>query len=231
MAIIVQEPQVRELKLSEAVLAYASVLLLSREDVKMLKVKDAYALHKVVYGLFEDVRSEAEKVAGKSSGILYADKGGDIHTRQILLLSNRKPHQTPQFGRVKTTPIFMGFANHNEYAFEIIINPAKRNNTTGKIVSIRGREEIEQWFIKRANESYGFKVNPMSIQTEQMSVQTFEKSGQAVTHSSATIKGQLIVTDRKFFVNSFTQGLGRGKSFGFGLLQIVPLLSAQPPLR
>ena len=50
------------------------------------KVKDAYALHKVVYGLFEDVRTEADKAAGKSSGILYADKGGDFHTRQILLL-------------------------------------------------------------------------------------------------------------------------------------------------
>jgi len=212
--------------MSEAILAYASVLLLSREDVKMLKVKDAYALHKVVYGLFEDVRSEADKVDGKSSGILYVDKGGDFHTRQILLLSSRKPHQTPQFGQVKTAPIFMSFANHDEYAFEITINPAKRDSATGKIVSIRGRDEVEQWFIQRAAESYGFKVNPSSIQTEQMSVQTFEKSGQVVTHGSATIKGQLVVTDRKLFLNSFTQGIGRGKSFGFGLLQIVPLLSA-----
>ncbi len=212
--------------MSEAILAHASVLLLSREDIKMLKVKDAYALHKVVYGLFEDVRSEAEKAAGKSSGILYADKGGDFHTRRILLLSNRKPHQTPQFGQVKTNPIFTSFANHAEYAFEITINPVKRDNASGKIISIRGREEIEQWFMQRASDSYGFKVNSASLQTEQMSVQTFEKSGQTVTHGSATIKGQLVVTDRNVFVNSFKQGLGRGKSFGFGLLQIVPLRGA-----
>lgn len=212
--------------MNDAILAYASVLLLSREDIKMLKVKDAYALHKVVYGLFEDVRSEAEKAAGKSSGILYADKGGDFHTRQILLLSNRKPHQTPQFGQVKTSPVLTGFANSNEYAFEITINPVKRDNATGKIISIRGREEIEQWFMQRASDSYGFEINPTNIQIEQMSVQTFEKSGHTVTHSSATIKGQLKVTDRKLFMNCFTQGLGRGKSFGFGLLQIVPLQPA-----
>jgi len=209
--------------MNEAILAHASVLLLNREDIKMLKVKDAYALHKVVYGLFEDVRSDAEKAAGKSSGILYADKGGDFQTRQILLLSNRKPHQTPQFGQVKTKPISTDFANHDEYAFEIIINPVKRNNATGKIISIRGRDEIEQWFIERAADAYGFKVNATSIQIEQMSVQTFEKSGQTVTHGSATIKGQLTVIDRNLFIKSFTQGLGRGKSFGFGLLQIVPL--------
>jgi CRISPR system Cascade subunit CasE len=216
--------------MTDAILAHASVLLLSREDIKMLKVKDAYALHKVVYGLFEDVRSEAEKAAGKSSGILYADKGGDFNTRQILLLSNRKPHQTPQFGQVKTSPILTSFANHAEYAFEITINPVKRDNASGKIIGIRGREEIQQWFMQRASDAYGFKVNPASIQIEQISVQTFEKSSeksvQIITHGSATIKGQLIVTDREIFVNSFTQGLGRGKSFGFGLLQIVPLQTA-----
>lgn len=212
--------------MTETTLAHASLLLLSREDIKMLKVKDAYSLHKVVYGLFEDVRSEAEKAAGKSSGILYADKGGDFHTRQILLLSNRKPHQTPQFGQVKTNPILSSFVNHDEYAFEITINPVKRDNASGKIIAVRGREEIQKWFMHRASDAYGFKVNPSSIQTEQISVQMFEKSGQTVTHGSATIKGQLIVTDRALFVKSFKQGLGRGKSFGFGLLQIVPLQAA-----
>lgn len=212
--------------MNDEIVAHASVLLLSPEDVKRLKVKDAYALHKVVYGLFEDVRSEAEKAVGKSSGILYADKGGDFHTRKILLLSHRKPHQTPQFGQVKTNPILSSFVNHDEYAFEITINPVKRDNASGKIIAVRGREEIQQWFMQRASDAYGFKVNPVSIQTEQMSVQTFEKSRQTVTHGSATIKGQLIVTDRELFVNSFTQGLGRGKSFGFGLLQIVPLQAA-----
>lgn len=216
--------------MNDAILAHASVLLLSREDIKMLKVKDAYALHKVVYGLFEDVRTEADKAAGKSSGILYADKGGDFLTRQILLLSNRKPHQTPQFGQVKTNQILSSFVNHDDYAFEIKINPVKRDNASGKIIAIRGKQEVQQWFMQRASDAYGFKVNPASIQIEQISVQTFEKSSeksvQTVTHGSATIKGHLTVTDRALFVNSFTQGLGHGKSFGFGLLQIVPLQAA-----
>lgn len=212
--------------MNEDVLAYASVLLLSREDIKTLKIKDAYALHKVVYGLFEDIRSDEEKLAGASSGILYSDKGGDFNSRQILLLSNRKPHQTPQFGQVKTNTIYASFATHGEYAFEITINPGKRDKETGKIVPIRGREEVEQWFKDRAPKSWGFTVNPDSLQTERVGIQTFDKSGQTVTHGSATMKGQLTVIDRNRFIKSFTQGVGRGRAFGFGLLQIVPLTSA-----
>lgn len=95
--------------MNDDLLAYASVLRLSRADIKALKIKDAYALHKVVYGLFEDVRSAAEKQTSAPSGIVYADKGGDFNTRQILMLSNRKPHQTPQFGEVQTKMIHADF--------------------------------------------------------------------------------------------------------------------------
>ena len=209
--------------MSEDILAYASVLRLSRADIKTLNIKDAYALHKVVYGLFEDVRSDAEKQTSTSSSIAYADKGGDFNTRKILMLSNRKPHQTPQFGVVQTKPIHASFLAHERYAFEIILNPSKRDKQTGKVVPIRGREGIEQWIKARAPASWGFSVNPENLQTGQLSVQTFEKAGKTITHGSATLKGELAVIDRDRFIQSFTQGIGRGRAFGFGLLQIVPL--------
>jgi len=205
------------------ILAYASVLALSRKDVKILNIKDAYSLHKVVYGLFADVRSEAEKQNSTPSGIVYADKGGDFNTRRILILSNRKPHQTPQFGEVQTKPIYADFLAHPTYAFEITLNPGKRDKHTRKVVPIRGREAIEQWFRERAPESWGFSVSPTSLQTENLSVQTFEKAGQIITHGSAVLKGALTVVNRERFLQSFTQGLGRGRAFGFGLLQLRPL--------
>lgn len=209
--------------MSEDILAYASVLHLSRADMKTLNIKDAYALHKVVYGLFEDVRTDAEKQTSISSGIVYADKGGDFSTRQILMLSNRKPHQTPQFGEVKTKSIHSDFLAHKCYAFEVTLNPGKRDKETGKVVPIRGREAIEQWFKAHALKSWGFSVNPENLQTNKISVQAFEKMGKTITHGSATLQGELTVIDRERFILSFIQGIGRGRAFGFGLLQIVPL--------
>ncbi|MEO7523733.1 MAG: type I-E CRISPR-associated protein Cas6/Cse3/CasE [Ferruginibacter sp.] len=207
----------------EDAVAYASVLRLSRADMNILGVKDAYALHKVVYGLFEDTRSDAEKQASARSGIIYADKGGDFNTRQILMISNRKPHQTPQFGEVHTRIVHADFLSHEQYAFEVTLNPGKRDQRTGKVVPVRGREAIDQWFKTRAPKSWGFSVNAESLQTGQLGVQTFEKAGNAVTHGSATLKGELTVIDKDCFTKSFTQGIGRGRAFGFGLLQIVPL--------
>lgn len=209
--------------MSKDVLAYASVLRLSRTDIKTLSIKDAYALHKVVYGLFEDVRTDAEKQASTASGIVYADKGGDFNTRQILMLSNRRPHQTPQFGEVQTKSIHADFLTHERYAFDITINPTKRDKQTGKVVAIKGRDEIAAWFIARAPQSWGFAVNDEHLQVEQISVQVFEKDGKSVTHGSAALKGELIVADKECFVQSFKSGIGRARAFGFGLLQIVPL--------
>jgi len=209
--------------MSEDILAYASVLRLSRADMNILKIKDAYGLHKVVYGLFEDVRSDTEKQGSTPSGIIYADRGGGFNTRQVLMLSNREPHQTPQFGKVETRPIRADFLAHERYAFEVTVNPGKRDNQTGKIVPIRGREAIAQWFLERGQQSWGFRVYPDNLQTDKISVQVFEKSGKTITHGSATLKGELSVIDRDRFRQSFIQGIGRGRAFGFGLLQIVPV--------
>jgi len=209
--------------MSEDILAYASVLRLSRADLNTLKIKDAYGLHRVVYGLFEDTRSDAEKQASVPSGIVYADKGGDFNSRQILMLSDRKPHQTPQFGTVETRSVPESFLNHTHYAFEVTLNPGKRDKQTGKIVPMRSREEVAQWFLGRAEISWGFSVNAENLQTERIGVQTFNKGDRTITHGSANLKGELSVTGPDCFRQSFLQGIGRGRAFGFGLLQIVPL--------
>lgn len=208
---------------SDSTTLYAGVLRLSRSDVKALKVTDAYSLHRVVYDLFDDVRSEQQKQASVPSGILYADKGGDFNSRVILMLANRPPNLAPEFGKVESKTISEHFLQHNRYAFEVTVNPGKRDKQSGKIVAVRGREAITGWFIERAEKSWGFKVNPDNLQIEKMAVQTFKKDGQTVTHGSTTLKGELQVTDREQFSQSFRQGIGRGRSFGFGLLQIVAL--------
>jgi CRISPR system Cascade subunit CasE len=144
------------------------------------------------------------------------------------MLSNRKPHQTPQFGEVQTKPIHKSFLTHERYAFDITLNPTKREQNkcdkqAGKVVAIKGHNDITAWFIARAPQSWGFAVTAEHLQVGKVSVQVFEKEGRTVTHGSATLTGELIVADRDRFIQSFTCGIGRGRAFGFGLLQIVPL--------
>ena len=199
----------------------ASALHLSRADVKALGIKDTYSLHIAVYSLFDDIRTEDEKQKSISSGILYADKGGDIRGRKILMLSNRQPN-IPEHGELSIKKIADSFLDYENYRFEVVMNPTKRENLSRKIIALRTREEIAAWFIEKSPQ-WGFTVSPEHLQVGEIEVKRFEKNGHPVTQGQAKLTGRLTVCDKEKFVQSFQTGIGRGKAFGCGLLQIVPL--------
>ena len=196
----------------------ASVLKLNRSDCRALKLKDAYSVHKIVYSLFP-------KQDDQLRDFIYADKGGDWNSRLILILSERKP-EIPNFGKIVSREVFESFLGWNYYGFEVVVNPTQRNGPSKKTTPIRGQEDLHRWFIQKAP-SWGFEVEPDSLQISHTGVLNFEKvkDGKifAQTHGSATFVGKLKVIDKYIFVKSFKQGIGRAKGFGFGLLQIVPI--------
>lgn len=201
---------------------FASLLSLSRADLKTLKVTDNYSIHRIVYNLFDDVRTEEEKRASVPSGLLYADKGGDFNKREILILSDRPPKK-PEVGILRFKTIDEAFLTHTHYRFEVIVNPTKRDRKTGKLIAIRGRNVIADWFITKAPTSWGFAIRPESFLVEEMWVNQFHKSNHQIVQSGTRLSGELLVKDHTLFINSFKRGIGRGRAFGFGLLQITPL--------
>ncbi|MCH8499922.1 MAG: type I-E CRISPR-associated protein Cas6/Cse3/CasE [Marinobacter sp.] len=205
----------------------ASVLHLDRRAVKALRITDAYSLHRVVYSLYEDVRDEAKKQASTASGILYADQGGDIRGRKILMLANREPKDAVdgQHGEVHSKPIPENFLEHNQYRFKVIVNPTRRDSASRKLQAVRGREAVARWFAERARNSWGFEVAQQALQVDKIDVLQFkDKQQRRVTIGQAHVQGLLRITDKEAFANSFTQGVGRARAFGCGLLQIVPVI-------
>lgn len=220
----------------------ASVLHLSRRDIKALRVTDPYSLHRVVYSLFDDVRTEAEKAQSISSGILYADQGGNFQGRRILILSNRPPaagvppreeaaaEENPgnRCGQVESKDLPEAFLDHSQYRFQVTINPTRRDSATRKLIPIRGRPEVADWFLKRAEVSWGFAPSAPHLLVSRLEVLQFkEKRSRKVTLAQAHLQGVLRVTNRSLFQQSFAQGIGRGRSFGCGLLQLAPLSKTQ----
>ncbi len=198
---------------------------LSVEDCRTLKISDAYSVHRVVYDLFEDVRNEKEKNTHKPSGILYADKGMKQGWRKIVILADRKAKQ-PSHGELEGKDVPEKFLDHDRYGFEVMMNPTRRDRATGKTVAIRERERLEEWFLKKAEETWGFAVEKESVSIHNIGAQTFKKSkeGPTVTHHRATFIGKIRITDREKFKEVFKKGIGRARAFGFGLLQIVPIV-------
>ncbi|MDY0272216.1 MAG: type I-E CRISPR-associated protein Cas6/Cse3/CasE [Advenella sp.] len=205
----------------------ASVLHLDRHAVSELRINDVYSLHKAVYSLFPDIRSPEAKCHSVPSGFLYADKGGSYHQRKILLLSNRKPKERvhEKYGYVQSKELNQNYLLHSHYRFEVIVNPTRRDSASRKLVPVKGREAIALWFAERAEQSWGFKVSLPHLQIGTINVEQFkDKNKHCITLAQAHITGRLEVIDQQRFVQSFASGIGRGRAFGCGLLQIVPVV-------
>lgn len=203
---------------------FASVLHLDRKAISSLGIGDPYSLHRAVYSLYEDVRTEQEKKSSVSSGFLYADQGGDDKGRKILMLSNRKPAESINgYGQVLTKEIPPRFLESPRYRFSTIVNPTRRSALTARLVPIKDREEIERWFADRAIRDWGFEASQESSFVERVNVLQFQKNNRQITVMQAHVQGVLTVTDREKFVKSFTEGIGRGRAYGCGLLQLTPI--------
>lgn len=196
---------------------YLSRYLLSAADRRSLRWTDSYSLHRIVYDLFEDVRG-GDRLSG--SGILFADKGVRQGVSQVLVLSDRLP-RSPRSGTLETRPLPESFLQASAYRFEVIINPARRDNRSGRIKAVRGREAIVEWFCERGPR-WGFDVHAASLLATDIRADRFSRGCGTLTIARATLTGTLHVTEREAFVRSACQGIGRARAFGCGLLQILP---------
>jgi len=195
----------------------ASVLSLTRNDCEKLKITDPYSIHRVVYDLFPPGPKAVRN-------FLFRDKGEKNLQRQILMLSEDYPSK-PLYGDLESKVVPEKLLDFSQYGFDVLVNPVYRDNKTGVIIPIKGKESLELWFTEKSA-SYGFFVMPRSLVVSETDVLRFAKKGQRVVLGKARFTGILKVTDRALFKKAFCHGLGRGKSFGFGLLELLPLLEA-----
>lgn len=191
---------------------FLSKYVLSHRDCFKLRATDSYSMHRIVLDLFPPD-------SGMGSRILYVDKGFRQGFRTILVLSGRQP-VVSDFGSVTTRKIPEQFFDFSSYRFEIVVNPTRRINSTGKRAPLRNRREIEAWFHSKAA-NCGFNVS--HLETHEIWADQFRKKAEVtVTLGKARFTGVLEVTDRERFKTAFASGLGTGKAFGCGLLQLEP---------
>lgn len=193
----------------------ASVLKLSKDDSKKLKIVDTYSIHKIIYSLFP-------RELNKTRDFLFLDQGGNSFYHKILIISRRLPKQA-EYGNLTIQEIPDVFFNNDYYAFEVKVNVVKKDFYSRKTIPIKNKADLIDWFYKKSS-FYGFEILQNSLDVREICAQQFQKGDQKITHNSATFIGKLKVLDKDKFKSSFENGIGKGKAFGFGLLQIVPLM-------
>jgi CRISPR system Cascade subunit CasE len=190
----------------------ASMLVLDWEAVKFFNIRDAYSIHKLIYSLFP----------GDTRDFLFTEIEGGSHERRVLILSHCQP-LIPEAGEMTSKKVPENLLSYESYGFQVQLNPVVRNNGDSKCIPLIGEESIRTWFLKR-QEDWGFVVDPASLEIFDLGIQEFQNGTKNVIHNKATFRGILTVCDRKSFRHSFEYGIGRGKAFGFGLLQVRPVI-------
>jgi CRISPR system Cascade subunit CasE len=198
-----------------------SQLVLNTQNLKDLRAKDDYSIHRIVYDLFENPSNFENLNKTIDRPFLYYDLGLEKGCVRIIILSHHEPRSKNSLS-LQTKKISDDFLKFSRYRFEILLNPSYRCPSTSKIISLKDEQEILSWFREKCQKNWGFLAEHLFI--KKRIIKTFSKKGDKVTIGGALFNGELLVSNQEQFIESFKNGIGRGKAWGFGLLQLVPIL-------
>lgn len=160
--------------------------------------------------------------------------------KYLLLLSEEKPELSgaaEQFGagnaepawETRTyAPLLERIENGGVWHFRLVANPTVsladgQKSRRGKVNAHITTEYQAEWLLKRA-EKHGFSLRPEDLLIRRSQWYSFCKGADrahTVTLLAVTYEGTLTVTDRMLFRQTLTEGIGRAKAYGMGMLTVV----------
>ena len=150
----------------------------------------------------------------------------------LLLLSQERPDFSrfvAQFGYYDDTGEVREYQhmldclqNGGKYRFRLCANPVyslkRPDGERGRVVPHVTVEQQEEW-LEKQSEKKGFSLDTFVI--VQRELKKFTRQKKYVTLHTATYEGILTIGDVAIFRDALTQGIGRAKSYGCGLLTLA----------
>jgi len=214
---------------------YLSAFILDQHTPAVRQcLANCHDMHRTIMSGFGQYNSDTPRA---EAGILYR-LDASCKDIKLFVLSKDMPNwenlQKSGFKAIKNSPkdiseTIKSLRVNRIFAFDLLANPSKKKAREGQKNSARiplnTAEEKEKWLQQKALQN-GFKIQWMR---EEGSVKYLSKQGQGrenATHFGVKFRGQLAVTDEALFQNAFENGVGSGKSYGFGMLMLFPASGA-----
>lgn len=187
---------------------------------KFLQYNQGEKEHQFVMSLFPELE---DKTPRESLKILYRTEFLNSDSPYILIqstiepkienLKNQKLSEIIQLQTKDETEVYNSLLNESHISYKIRVNPVITSNK--KRIPVRGQNNIQDWWDNKAK-AIGLDTipNKTAILVEK------PKSFKNVLLSSAEISGIAKVEDKTLIQNSILNGIGREKSYGYGLLLI-----------
>jgi CRISPR system Cascade subunit CasE len=202
------------------------------------KITDGYAWHRRIWDCFPDAPDLKRDFLSRIDQL----EG----TFRVWLLARNKPSQpswcnTEDFELKHIAPAFF---NHHYYAFDLRANPTKKlvvrdaqghRRRQGKRIPLTNTEQLRAWLIRKGEARCldpatnqpvpgGFRIlEDRPLEISPMQEHLFRKKDHASWHGGVQFRGVLEVTRTEHFVETYQNGLGSAKGFGFGLLLLAPI--------
>lgn len=110
--------------------------------------------------------------------------------------------------------------------FRVTLNPTKsisdRSKGRGRVVPHVTVEQQMKYLLDRS-EKNGFNLSEEDFSIVDRGYELFKKSGQkTISLSRATYEGILTIKDIVLFRKILTEGFGKKKAYGFGMMTVIP---------
>lgn len=191
------------------------------------KFRDSYDWHQALWLAFPGRRDD------KRDFLTRVDKKDRFFA--VYLLSEYKPicpswcpEEFWSLAEIKET-----FLTHEFYRFDLLANPTRKvakigndgeRTKNGRREAILKPEDQVTWLQRKAEQG-GFRVlDEPPIEVDKAKRLTFEGKQGDGSHFGVHFHGVLQVTDRSNFRETFRQGVGTARGFGFGMLMMQPVM-------
>lgn len=203
---------------------YLSQLVLNGHNRIVLRdLSNTHALHQRIMQAFPD--EQRDKPRADWNVLFRHEPDSDV----ILVQSGIEPDwsQLPQGYLTKQAikpfdPQASQLEARRVVEFRLKANPSKRDKQTGKIIGMFHQPDQMAWLERQASQ-HGFTILSANVVPTPNVFGVKPKGTAPIRIATVLYQGVLQITDPCLFVEAMQQGIGRGRSYGCGLLSIAPL--------
>ena len=206
---------------------YLSQLILNDRDRKVRHdLSNIHNLHRSIMQAFPDLEpptdGEQKRVRADWQILFRLEADSNV----LLVQSELEP----DWGKLPLTylsqqqckpfqPEMSQFPIDRLLRFRLKANPSKRDIKTRKTVGLYSQPDQENWFTRQATQ-HGFSVEGLDIIPAANLWGAKAKGQPPIKIHTALFQGVLKVQDPALFVKAIREGIGKGKSYGCGLLSL-----------
>ncbi len=206
---------------------YLTRMELSTERRTTLKaLASPSRIHGIVESAFEGERKRnlwrIDSLNGKVYLMILSEDRPDLSDAA----SKYAPQNDSSWQTKDYSNLLQRIKNGNIWRFRLTANPTQSvcvQGERGKVKACITVTEQKEWLNKRTDAS-GFILDPDGFDVVHSHWYKFQKGNdknRPVTLCGITYEGILTVTDEEKFIELLTNGIGRGKAYGMGLMTVI----------